>query len=136
MMKCGKLFSLLVIGCWVLAGVGCNDVSGPTPSPAGPIEILQPKGGETYKVGEVVTIKWKINDLTKVSSIGVEFDSTGLFVSKNVYEELVDHSLPPETTSVSWTVKSGQISKRCKIRVYEYFDNCDPDTTSFFTITN
>lgn len=127
---------LLAIGYGIFISAGCEKIAGPTPPPAGPIEILQPIGGETYRVGDVVRIMWKINDLAKVSSVGIRFDSTGMFLSNKVFEELLENgSLPPDTTWFDWTVKSSEVSKRCKIQVREYNNNCDPGTSGFFTVT-
>lgn len=101
-------------------------------SPTKPLELLSPLGGETFAVGRKVLIKWKINDYTKVSSVGLK-----LLMSNGAKNTMVyGYSISPDTTIFSWTVQSNQIANNCRIRVFEYFDICEPDSSGLFTITN
>jgi hypothetical protein len=122
------IFFSLICGVVIMNCDNGNGPSGVTKT----LEIVAPKGGEGYKVGQTVTVKWKINDATKISSVGIKLSLD----NGKSYEMLVDHSIPPETTSVSWTVTGDQVSNQCIVKVHEYIDESIFDKSGIFTVTN
>jgi hypothetical protein len=101
-----------------------------------PLELLYPTGGESFKVDSVVTIRWRINDTTQVSSVVVKLSTNnGL-----TYSYLISSAgsiFPPEL-SIPWTITSDQVSTQCKIWIYEYQPGHPEvsDKSAVFTVTN
>ena len=81
-----------------------------------PLQLLQPIGG-ILKIGQPVIVRWKINDLTQIASVVIQLsiDSGRTFPFI-----LVDHSIPTDTTTISWTPTIDQVSSKCVIKVIEY----------------
>jgi hypothetical protein len=123
----------LLIGCWMTAFISCDDGAGPSGT-AKPLELLAPKGGGSYQVGQTVEVKWKINDATKISSVGIRLslDNGKSYLGNDL--ELT--SIFPPTTSFSWTITADQVSTQCMLKIYDYIDNSIYDKSSIFTITN
>jgi hypothetical protein len=118
----------------MVAFINCNDINDPNPPPAGPLELMAPKGGESYKVGQTVEIKWKINDESKVASVGIKLSLDN--GKSYLVNDLESHSIPSTTTSFQWTITSDQVSSQCIIKVYEYNDASINDKSTAFTISN
>jgi Developmentally Regulated MAPK Interacting Protein. len=112
--------------------IGCNNSTNPPPTPPGPLQLLHPTGGETFKVGQAVTVQWKINDATQISSVEVDLSID----NGKSFSPLVNHSLPPDTTTITWTPAVDQISTTCKIRVKNYIAPYFPDISGTFTLSN
>ena len=126
-----QLLSLSVVCLAVF--MTCDNGTGPTP-PAKTLEIVAPKGGESYKVGQTVTIKWKINDATKISSVGIKLSPDNGKTIPNI--DLETSSIFPPTDSFSWTITSDQASTQCVIKVYDYLDKSINDQSGVFTVSN
>jgi hypothetical protein len=121
----------VALGCWMMIGLGCDSGTEPNP-PAKPLELVQPKGGETYKAGETRNVSWKINDAAKISSVGVKISLDG----GKTYSMLINHSIPMDTTSVSWIIDGTQESNQCVIKIYEYTaETSIYDKSGVFTVT-
>jgi Developmentally Regulated MAPK Interacting Protein. len=125
--------SIILLGLLALC-LSCDNGSNPA-TPSKPLEIIQPKGGESYTVGQTVDIKWRINDLTKISSVMVKLSTNN---GKTFPVVLVGSlSIPPDSTSVSWTPLSDQVSTQCIVKVYEYNNESTIyDKSGIFTVGN
>jgi hypothetical protein len=124
--KFSRFFYLCLAGCAVF--MNCDNGSGPG-QPVKPLEIVAPKGGESYKVGQTVTVKWKVNDLINISTVGVRLSID----NGKSYKELAEHSLTPDTTFFTWIPDSA--SSQCVIKVYSYTDDLVFDKSGVFTVT-
>ena len=123
----------LLVGCGMTAFISCDNGAGPSGTTK-PLELVAPKGGGSYQVGQTVEVKWKINDATKISSVGIKLSlDNGKSYLGN---DLETSSIFPPTTSFSWTIADDQVSSQCIIEVYDYIDNSINDKSSTFTITN
>ena len=67
---CSIITVVSMIGFTAAAFFGCDSGNGPA-GETKPLEIVAPKGGESYKVGQTVEIRWKINDASKIGSVGI-----------------------------------------------------------------
>jgi hypothetical protein len=128
-----RTMSSIVVGSFLVLGLNCDKGTN-TNTPIKPLEILQPKGGETYTVGQTVEIRWRINDLSKIPSVGVKLSID----NGKLYTPLLlpDRSFPPETTWVSWIIQSTQASAHCIVEVYDYSDESLYDKSGAFTVSN
>ena len=124
-------FPLSLLCCAVF--MNCDNGNGPNPVTK-PLEIVSPKGGESYTVGQSVEIKWKINDASKIGSVGItlSLDNGKTFSAYDL--ELT--SIYPPTTTFSWTIASDQVSDQCVIEVREYNDHSINDKSGAFTVSN
>lgn len=96
-------FSLtIVISYFILTGIALPHVG-----------LNYPKGGETFEVGEVVTIKWE--ELVNHGS-----SNWDLYFSSNagLSWEPIATDLPQDTTSYNWTVPN-VLSNSCQIRIVQ-----------------
>jgi hypothetical protein len=105
----------------------------------GPLELLQPKGGngKSFKVGEPVTIKWSIHDQSKIGSVALNYSLDGgkTWVD-SLKREYVIYSFSftyPETTYV-WTPTDAQKSGQFVLKVREYDDRAIKDQSAPFII--
>jgi hypothetical protein len=120
-----------LLGLFALS-IGCNNSTNPPPTPPGPLQLLHPTGGETFKVGQAVTVQWKINDSTQLSTVEVDLsiDSGKTFLS------IFDHSFPLDITTTAWTPTQDQVSTGCVIKVKSYIPPYLPDKSGIFTVSN
>jgi len=129
-----KMFIAALAVCGLL--IGCNKANNPvqTPPTPKPLELLYPKGGESLTVGDIDTVKWRINDTTKISSVMAKLSiDTG-----KTYDVVITSSgsvFPPQT-SVPWTITGTQVSTQCKIKIYDYLDQSINDQSGAFTVHN
>lgn len=114
----------------IALSVGCKKDNPVTPPPKDPIELLYPVGGESFKLGDTVTVRWRINDNTNLSSIALERST----INGMAYSLLHYTSIPLDTTFCSWIVDS--ISTQCIIRVRDYLDYSVFDKSGVFTVHN
>jgi hypothetical protein len=123
----------LMIGCWLAVCVNCDNGTGPNGTTK-PLELVAPKGGGSYQVGQTVEVKWKINDANKISSVGIKLslDNGKSYLGYDLEPE----SIFPPTTSFSWTITDDQVSTQCILKIYDYIDNSINDKSSTFTIAN
>jgi len=116
--------------------IGCHKENNPVEPPPTlkPLELLYPKGGESLMVGAIDTVKWRINDSTKISSVMAKLSTN----NGMTYDSVITSSgsvFPPQT-SVPWTITSGEVSTQCKINIYEYNDPSINDKSGTFTVHN
>jgi hypothetical protein len=121
------------LGCLIALSAGCKGNNPVTP-PKDPLELLYPKGGESLKVGDTVTIRWQINDSTKVSSVKAKL-STNNGITYDVWITGSGSIFPPQMY-VPWTITVGQVSNQCKIMIGDYLDNSITDMSGTFTVHN
>jgi hypothetical protein len=134
---CRSMILGMAIVCGVMMTVVCDNGTEPADVPVSTkiLELLQPQGGETYKVNQTVLVKWRINDATKVSSVGVKLsiDSGKTFPGMIT----VNGSVFPPTAEFSWTITADQVSDKCVVKVYEYNGEATiNDRSATFRITN
>lgn len=137
-----KISNALVLGCLLLAGLGCKSAT--TPAPQKPLELVSPKGGggQVYKVGETVTIQWRINDASKISSVGIKLslDNGNSWCRRfppdtNCIDvDLELQAISPPATSFAWKIDSNQVTQQAVIKVYEYQNHNLFDVSSTFSI--
>lgn len=127
------LITTVVLGCVLLIGSNCKNATQPTPTPTKPLELIQPKGGEHFKVGDTVQISWKANDSTYISSVEVL-----LLPGFPDYPLGGGGSFPLDTT-IKWIIDSTQVSTSCYIKICDYIDPTNPhdppDSSGRFSIT-
>jgi hypothetical protein len=132
MKKIYPLFGFLVAGCWLLtAGIFCDTEEAIIPKQ--PLELLQPKGGESYKVNQTVVIQWQVNDTLHISTVGIRLSLDG---GKSFPQFLGGISFPLTTNSYSWVVESSQISSQCVIKVFDYIDVSVSTVSGVFSVGN
>lgn len=123
---------VFVLGFGLIAGMSCKNATQPKPTPIKPLELIQPKGGEHYKVGDTVQISWKTNDSTYISSVEV------LLLPGFLNYPLGGRSFPLDTT-ITWIIDSTQVSNGCYIEICDYLDPTNPhdppDSSGRFSIT-
>jgi hypothetical protein len=145
MIKSTHFLRLLCIVSWctVAGGLSCKHATSPTPPPTPkPLDLLQPVGGEHYKVGDTIHIKWQVNS-TNVSSVRVYFykDSarSGLpdtMIRTDITALAGPGSIAPPDTTFDWAIDNGsRVSNSCTIQIHEYFESVSPDTSGVFSIT-
>jgi hypothetical protein len=129
-----RMFVAALTVSWLL--IGCGNGNGPAQPPlqSKPLELLYPTGGESLKAGDTVTVQWRINDSTKISSVMAKL-STNNGVTYDVLFTTSGSVFPPQA-SVPWTITSGQLSNQCKINIYEYNDPSINDKSGTFTVHN
>ncbi|MBN1128690.1 MAG: hypothetical protein JXA71_06870 [Chitinispirillaceae bacterium] len=129
----GNIFIAALAVCGLLAG--CHKENNPVqPPPLKPLELLYPKGGESFKADSTVLIRWQINDSTKISSVMARLSTN----NGMTYDVVITSSGPvfPPLTSVSWIAAAGQASTQCRIRIYDYQDGSINDQSGVFTVHN
>jgi hypothetical protein len=98
----------------------CNNSTNPQQAFTGPLELLQPKGGsgQSFKVGDPVTIKWSIHDQNQIGSVVIVYslDSGKTWGANSL---AINSFTYPETTYV-WTPTSLQKSDQFVLKVREY----------------
>jgi hypothetical protein len=122
--------ALFVTGLSLLTA--CDNGTDPQPG-ADPVQILKPLGGESYVVGTAVTIAWKINDKTKIASIGIKVSTDGGITWPTT---LAGRSFLVTETSYAWTPTAEEVSNEVMLMIYEYNDESINSKSGNFTITN
>lgn len=91
--------------------------------------------GKIVKVGDSITLNWRINP-SMFSSLALMLSTD----SGKVYNAIPNISLPKSSQSFTWIVGSetGWIftfpSSRCKIMIQDYFENSYKDVSDIFTV--
>lgn len=94
-------FSALGLVVWTFVGqflIGCDDSpASPPTDPDAQIVLTSPKGGETFKVGTTVRIKWKLQGkgLDEVDGVNIEVSPD----SGRSWVGLVNRSIGPDDSS-------------------------------------
>jgi len=93
------------------------------------VNLLYPKGGETFSVGNVITIKWKIQIAHNTNNWDLYFSN-----DDGLTWEVIKENIGVDTLSYSWTVPNLNISK-AKIKVIQDNQGTNYDSKSgSFTI--
>ncbi len=124
---------LSVIVTVFMLGCLCEKNTNPT-SFMGPLELLQPKGGESFKVGvgESVTIKWSIHDQNQIGSVIIDYSIDGGKIWS--VNSITDHSFTYPETIYVWIPTASQISNQFVLKVREYDDRTINDKSDPFTV--
>jgi hypothetical protein len=112
--------------------MSCNNSTNPPPTPPGPLQLLHPTGGENFKVGQAVTVQWKINDATQFPSVEIDLS---LDNGKSFPLTIMNHSLPQDTTEIFWMPTVDEVSTQCLIKVKGYGTSIY-DKSQAFTVSN
>jgi hypothetical protein len=127
--------ALIASGLLIALSAGCKENNPVTPPPPPkPLELLYPKGGESFKVDSSIVIRWKINDSTKVVGVVIYLSlDNGI-----TFDTLIDKSgqVSPPQDSFPWTTVAGHVSTQCIIRVWDYLDHSVMDKSGAFTVHN
>jgi hypothetical protein len=116
--------------------MSCNNGTNPTPTPPGPLQLLQPVAGATFKVGSPVTVQWKINDTTQVNLVEVDLSLDGGNTFPELLMGLGGHGFPIDTLEMTWLPTTTEVSTKCVIKVHQY-DATEPyDKSKLFSVTN
>jgi hypothetical protein len=122
-----RRFSLIILG---LAGVilmlqECKNDGGITPTPPPPIELLYPKGGsgQSFKVGDTVTIKWSIHERDQVTSVIIAYSKDGGKTGSTT-QIIGNGSFAYPDTTFQWTIDKQHVSDRFVLVILEYNSNC------------
>ena len=97
-----------------------------------PLVLLDPLGGENFKVGETVPIKWTIHDKSQVGSVAIKYSlSVGSNWSVN---DIGDKSFSYPDTSYPWTITDTYKSNQFALKIYEYNNHTPSDSSARFVI--
>jgi hypothetical protein len=128
----GFLLTTIFSGLIAIMVIGCDPESSVGVPPIKPLVIVQPKGHETYKVGETKRIEWRINDKTQVASVLIELSLNGgrtfpITLGGN-------SSFPIDSTKYDWPIDASFVSDSCVVKVCEYNTTSISDRTGMFSI--
>jgi hypothetical protein len=133
MIKFKALSIASFLGIFALS-IGCNNSTNPPPTPLKTLQIIYPVGGENFKVGDSVRVKWKINDLTKISSVQVDLSIDS---GKSFPINIGNGSIPPSITDTIWVPTAAEVSTKCIIKAKSYTDpTIYYDKSGVFTVSN
>jgi hypothetical protein len=131
--------------------IGCSEsTSEPTTDPNALITLTDPKGGETFKVGQTIYVKWttKVDAPDPVDNVDVMFSADGVNFGYALANSIEMAS--PKWGNAAWTipesltvtvgvnqVKVSTVSATAKIRVRHYStsDAMKISTSAALTIT-
>jgi len=109
--------------------MSCNNSTNPPPTPPKTLQMIYPAGGENFKVGDSVRVKWKINDLTKISSVQVDLSIDS---GKSFPINIGNGSIPSSIADTVWVPTVA--STKCIIKVKSYTDALINDKSGVFTV--
>lgn len=128
---------------------GCSDdsVSPQDEKPKnGILEVVAPLGGESFKIGQSVTVRFKVNP-KQVSSVAlqVQIDTT----AAAAWHYIPSIALTPTKTdsdgeliSYTWTIGNEHVkpaykdvNAMCRIKVSDYNNGSNLDRSGYFTIS-
>jgi hypothetical protein len=120
-------FILLAVAGALLALAQCND-TGNTPTTHPALELLFPKGGESFKVGDTVTIRWSVHEPQNIPSVGISYsiDSGKTFPGTQIIgNDTLNHgSIAYPDTDCKWVVDKSHISTGFVLVIWEYYGQC------------
>lgn len=118
-----------------------EDAAGPSGDPDAQVVLLEPRGGETFRVGDTLKVRWKLqgDGLTEISSVALWLspDSGGTWIlMKNAsiapadpdwgeYRWKIPANLPNRGTTLALAGSS-----KVLIRVQDYQNSSDPHKTA------
>ena len=116
-----------LLGLFALS-IGCNNSTNP---PKKPCQMIYPAGGENFKVGDSVRVKWKVNDLTKIASVQVDLSIDN---GKSFPINIGNGSISSSIADTMWVPAAA--STKCIIKVKSYQDALIYDKSGVFTVSN
>jgi hypothetical protein len=126
LMQAGKAF--IGLSCAFLFFFQCKSGTETQPTPPPTLELLYPKGGETFKVGDTVTVKWTIHDQTAFKAVGISYSlDSGKTVPTT---QLILNPKPPfgsftyPDTMYTWVIDSLYISNKFVLVIWDYNGAC------------
>jgi hypothetical protein len=124
----GYVITVLVA---LLLITACNNPVSPGNSTASAITLISPNGGETFKIGDSLHIKWRVNpDSIGQMLFSITFDAGRSYTYINDMETI--HSGNGRDTLISWKIPDSlyrlgiaegtptPVSSQCKVRVSDY----------------
>jgi hypothetical protein len=108
--------------------MSCNNGANPPPKT---LQMIYPVGGENFKVGDSVRVKWKVNDLTKIASVQVDLSIDS---GKSFPINIGNGSIPSGIADTVWVPAAA--STKCIMRVKSYRDPLIKDFSGLFTVSN
>jgi hypothetical protein len=147
--KRGIVYILIASLCGLyLLFAACDSVPTKTEdvvSPETPMILIAPNGGETYKIGDSLTIKWRANpDSAKGMLINISFDAGRTYYPINDNQSIGVGG--GRDTSVQWQIPDSlfdfptramvpvPVSSLCKVRISDYFGKYTTYSAQYFSV--
>jgi hypothetical protein len=125
--KTYRRFSLIILGVTgvIMMVQECKKDTGANPTPPPPLELLYPKGGsgQSFKVGETVTIKWSVHEPQNMSSVGLSYSKDGgkTFPTTQI---LGTGSVSRPDTTYQWVIDKQFVSDQFVLVIWDYDGQC------------
>jgi hypothetical protein len=120
-----RRFGLFLLGMAgaIAAFTQCNGDTGNTPVTHPPLELLFPKGGESFKVGDTVTIKWSVHEPQNIPSVGISYSKDGgkTFPTTQI---IGNSSVAYPDTTFKWVIGNEYVSDKFILVIWEYNGQC------------
>jgi hypothetical protein len=110
-----------------------------------PITLLNPTGGETYVVGDEITVEWDA-DTSKIKSVQVMLSVDGGLSFHNVSGANVINVGDANWGNLEWAIPRtivdelgntvDMVSTSCKMKVWDPYGDLDQDVSGIFTISD
>ena len=113
--------------CAIVIATQCKSSTNPPPPPP-TLELLYPKGGQSFKVGDTVLIKWSIHDTNQVKSVGISYslDNGRTFPGTQIIPS--DTGSHGSTTypdvDCRWIIGARDTSNQFILCIWEYGGQC------------
>lgn len=130
MIKFSALSIVSLLGI-IIMSISCNNSTNPPPVPTKPLQLLQPIGGENFKVGLPVSVQWKINDLPQITSVGIKLSKDNGITFPI---DLSVTSVPSSTMQITWTPSTNQVSTKCVIKIFDFKKDSIFDKSETFSV--
>ena len=114
---------MLVLTGAVLTLTQCKSNTGTNPTPPPPLELLYPKGGQSFKVGDTVLIKWSVHQPQNIPSVGVSYSLDG-GKTFPTYQVLGTGSVAYPDSTLRWIVGQEDVSSQFILVIWEYESQC------------
>ncbi len=118
-------YILLGLVCMIFNTMQCDKGTNPSPTPKGALELLYPKGGsgQSFKVGDTVTIRWSIHNTDSVVQVGISYSlDDGKTVPTT--QIIAGHSFSYPDTTYQWIIGSEHCSDKFILCIWEYNSSC------------
>jgi hypothetical protein len=112
--------------CMAFMAGSCDNGNGP----AAAFALTYPEGGETFYVGDAVTVTWTLT--SDIAGIVIAVSKDG---GKSPYNPIIEGQVDAPATSYTWVIPDTMVSTACKMRIWAYNDPQNrSETASTFTI--
>jgi hypothetical protein len=120
-----RRFGLILLGVAgaIAAFTQCKSDTPTTPVTHPPLELLYPKGGESFKVGDTVPIKWSVHEPQNIPSVGISFSKDGgkTFPTTQI---IGNGSVAYPDTTFKWVIDNEYVSEKFILVIWEYEGQC------------